>query len=364
VKLAEACALIGVMFSGLSNGDPFDHVSDCWNSVRSPTLSIPPRAACATAPIGSLPTSLQKGLGMRCVLLATLLVGTAFGQEQPKDLAGTQISQEMMDASKRDQIAVEVWFISGTSELAKRLQGRDLIRTAEAPKAPVSPLIADAELAKANGIQLVSATRVVQEKQPVFVRRINDSQVAELIKMAQQDERANVLMAPKVTLFDGQDAKIADTTTRPFVVGLQKQDGKLEPVIQTESEGITLNLRAKTKPDAVRLDLAIEMSDITGVRTRPAGPEGAMIQVPTVAKSNVSACAMVPTGGTLVISGFERMREVRKETKVLGMFKNSSVGRELEQVIILVTPRVIASPTQQAGRTKLNGRVSSIQRRR
>ncbi|MFK7819761.1 MAG: hypothetical protein AB8G99_13660, partial [Planctomycetaceae bacterium] len=62
---------------------------------------------------------------MRHVLLATLLVGTCFGQELRLDKVRPSIPQNTLDASKYDptapQISVEVRFISATPELARRL---------------------------------------------------------------------------------------------------------------------------------------------------------------------------------------------------------------------------------------------------
>ena len=47
---------------------------------------------------------------------------------------------------------------------------------------------------------------------------LSDIEAFFLIQAAQGDTRTNVLQAPKVTLFNGQQAFVSDTTQRPFVI--------------------------------------------------------------------------------------------------------------------------------------------------
>lgn len=121
---------------------------------------------------------------MRHLLLAALLVGTTFGQgktptgtEKPP-IALPPIPQTAAQAKDFDpnapQICVEVRFVSGSPEAMKQLKAGDLIRTPPAAKAPAPPSIPDEQLRANNGIQLASATRVMEERQPVFVRRLDD----------------------------------------------------------------------------------------------------------------------------------------------------------------------------------------------
>ncbi|HEX3598494.1 MAG TPA: hypothetical protein VHU84_00045, partial [Lacipirellulaceae bacterium] len=49
---------------------------------------------------------------------------------------------------------------------------------------------------------------------------LSDIEAYFLIEAAQGDTRTNILNAPKVTLFNGQQAFVADATQRPFVVGV------------------------------------------------------------------------------------------------------------------------------------------------
>lgn len=306
---------------------------------------------------------------MRYVLLAVMCVGTVFAQEQanPLEASGYSVGGPLTTSDKaakkfdenEPQISIEVRFLSAPPEFFQGMNANDLIRTPPAAAKPKLPSVSDEQLRASNGIQLVSATRVVKERNPVFVRRLDDKRAFNLIKAAQADERSNILFAPKVTLFDGQDANVKDQVQRPFVVGLKRVGNAFQPQVRVIDNGTSVQIRAKTKDDLkfVRLDLGVELSEITDVKTKSAGPENAFVQIPQVTASQVSLSAMVADGDTLVISGLRRTREVRKERKMLGMFKNTSIGRETDNMLILITPRIIV-PDQQAGRVKLDNRVS------
>ena len=60
---------------------------------------------------------------------------------------------------------------------------------------------------------LVSATRVVEQRQPVFVQSLSDKQVIRIdVGNVRRDERSNVLFRAEADdVFDGQEAEITDT---------------------------------------------------------------------------------------------------------------------------------------------------------
>ena len=62
-----------------------------------------------------------------------------------------------------------------------------------------------------------------------------------LLQAAQGDHRTNVLQAPKVTLFNGQQAFVSDTSQRPFVTSVIPVVGDFaaaqQPVIVVLTEG-------------------------------------------------------------------------------------------------------------------------------
>ena len=102
---------------------------------------------------------------------------------------------------------------------------------------------------------------------------LSDIEAFFFIQAAQGDERANILFAPKVTLFNGQPATISDNTTRPFVIGLIPVVGTgavgFQPIIQPISDGISLTVVAVISADRrfVRLSLAPQFNNVVDVFT-------------------------------------------------------------------------------------------------
>jgi type II secretory pathway component GspD/PulD (secretin) len=61
-----------------------------------------------------------------------------------------------------------------------------------------------------------------------------------------------MMFAPKVTLFNGQTAWVADEVQRPFVTGVQLGSGNqhgFQPIIDVIHEGMRIGLRAEVTED-------------------------------------------------------------------------------------------------------------------
>ncbi|MCI0491804.1 MAG: hypothetical protein L0Z07_02580, partial [Planctomycetes bacterium] len=82
---------------------------------------------------------------------------------------------------------------------------------------------------------------------------LSDIEAYFLIEAAQGDSRTNVLSAPKVTLFNGQQAFVADSTQRPFVMGVIPVVGEFaaaqQPVIVVLNEGTMMTIQAVVSDD-------------------------------------------------------------------------------------------------------------------
>lgn len=102
---------------------------------------------------------------------------------------------------------------------------------------------------------------------------LSDIETFFFIQAAQGDSRTNILFAPKVTLFNGQQAIVEDTLNRPFVVGQTPVVGAFTvaftPNVRVFSEGVTLRVNAVISADRryVRLSLVPDFRSITDVFT-------------------------------------------------------------------------------------------------
>ncbi len=213
---------------------------------------------------------------------------------------------------------------------------------------------------------------------------ISDIEAFFLIEAVQGDTRTNVLQAPKVTLFNGQQASVIDTSQRPFVTSVTPVVGDFAaaqaPIIVVLSEGTSLNVQAVVSNDRrfVRLTLVpffstigdVEEFTFEGRRVSNTGTavqdptddgstisndaeeiiEGTTVQLPQFAVTSVSTTVSVPDGGTILLGGIKRLQEGRNERGVPilsklpyvnRLFKNVGIGRTTQSLMMMVTPRII-----------------------
>ena len=102
---------------------------------------------------------------------------------------------------------------------------------------------------------------------------LSDLEAFFFIQAAQGDERANIMFAPKVTLFNGQWGTVTDRSTRPFVISLIPTVGVFSvgytPVVVPLPEQISLTVQGVISADRryVRLTVYPVFSTITDVFT-------------------------------------------------------------------------------------------------
>ncbi len=216
---------------------------------------------------------------------------------------------------------------------------------------------------------------------------LSDIEVFFLLQAAQGDSRTNVLQAPKVTLFNGQQAFVSDTTQRPFVTSIIPVVGDFAaahaPVIVVLSEGTSLSVQAVVSNDRrfVRLTLVPFFSQIGSVeeftfngKTKTVRgdqdddpetdetdvvtiQEGTTVQLPTFAFTTVTTTVSVPDGGTVLLGGIKRLQEGRNERGlpllskvpyVSRLFKNVGIGRTTQSLMMMVTPRIIIQEEEES----------------
>ncbi|NDC52889.1 MAG: hypothetical protein EBZ74_01030 [Planctomycetia bacterium] len=214
------------------------------------------------------------------------------------------------------------------------------------------------------------------------------------------------MQAPKVTLFNGQNAFVSDTTQRPFVTSVIPVVGDFaaaqQPVITVLSEGTAVNLQAVVSSDHrfVRLTLIPFFSQIgkvqefqfegsrstktkssdeksgvdgqanavatnvnagltTGIKSaaeQEVKSSGTTIQLPEFVFTTVQTTVSVPDGGTVLLGGIKRLREGRNEygVPILSkipyinrLFKNVGLGRVTDSLMLMVTPRIIIQEEEE-----------------
>lgn len=223
---------------------------------------------------------------------------------------------------------------------------------------------------------------------------LSDLEAFLLVQAAQGDRRSNVLQAPKVTLFNGQQASVFDQTAQPFVISVIPVVGDFaaayQPVITVLSEGTALTVQAVISHDRrfVRLTVLPVFSNIGDVQEfkfsgsttttsktsesestggtdgdssstdddETTTSDGVTVQLPNFSFVSVVTTVSVPDGGTVLLGGIKRLSEGRNEfgVPILSklpyinrLFKNVGIGRETQSLMMMVTPRIIIQEEEE-----------------
>jgi type II secretory pathway component GspD/PulD (secretin) len=213
---------------------------------------------------------------------------------------------------------------------------------------------------------------------------LSEIQVFMFMEAAQGDQRTNVMQAPKLSLFNGQTATINVTDQQFFVtnVSIIQQGGQLVflPTNTNLSMGTTLTIQAVISADRrfVRMSMTPTLTNlasaivpmfpiVTPVTTTFDGNfQGApvlftqFLQQPVLNTISVLTTVSVPDGGTVLMGGLKRLSEGRNEfgppilskiPYVNRLFKNVGYGREVESLMIMVTPRIIINEEEEERQT-------------
>jgi general secretion pathway protein D len=221
---------------------------------------------------------------------------------------------------------------------------------------------------------------------------LSDIEAFFLIQAAQGDSRTNILQAPKVTLFNGQQAFVADATQRPFVVGVIPVVGEFaaaqQPVIVVLNEGTMMTIQAVVSDDRryVRMTIVPFFTQIGDVDTftfegstsstssssstdndddgknekkddsKNDTHSGVTVQLPTFSFISVVTTVSVPDGGTVLLGGIKRLAEGRNEfgvpllskiPYVNRLFRNVGIARATNSIMMMVTPRIIIQEEEE-----------------
>lgn len=203
---------------------------------------------------------------------------------------------------------------------------------------------------------------------------LTERQLKAALGAVQANPRANVMQAPKVTAFPGQEVTMCITETQSFVTGLEARRVKGQAVLVPKSTpvelGTTFALRGQISEDkkfvAVnasytnrRVEGNVELIPVV-IQVTPlfeGGSQGTpmpltqYLQSPQIETTKIEKKDLkVPSGGHAVIAGPTYTRETRtefgppllSEVPYLGrLFKNVAYFKTTMRTILIVSPVVI-----------------------
>jgi len=199
---------------------------------------------------------------------------------------------------------------------------------------------------------------------------LGDIQVGFLIRAIQADRRSTTLFSPRLTLWNGQRAWIADGTRFGFVGDLEPVVAEAavawDPTIHYITAGALLDIKATVSADRryVHLDLRPQVTQTPTFRqvmitaaTPALGIATALLEVPTVRITELQTSVSIPDGGTLMIGGMKMFEEhdVESGVPVLSkvpilkrLFTNRGLKRGHSNMLILIKPTIIIQSEEEA----------------
>lgn len=133
--------------------------------------------------------------------------------------------------------------------------------------------------------------RTEQKQMPLVTATLDQKRVAAAMKLIQEDAAGNIMMAPRVTTFNGQRADIETGVQRPFVVtGTGNPENNVADATQAwigrlEFEGMRLSVCSVTNAGKTELEINLSLSKIKAVNDftfSVADDQTMTVQVPEV----------------------------------------------------------------------------------
>ena len=189
-------------------------------------------------------------------------------------------------------------------------------------------------------IKLISASSVVEERNPIHVETVSLEKMVEFVRLSQQDSRTLIMFAPEAKARDQETAEIIATSKRPFVVDIQND----EPIVREYEEGTTLLVRPCLKQSgSIQLDLHARVSHIEDVSLHQKD-ETRQIQSLRTKTCKIELSATLKPRETLVIWGDDlNTPEVTAPVNGVARIirKKPAVKRPKSSLVLLITPKIL-----------------------
>lgn len=188
---------------------------------------------------------------------------------------------------------------------------------------------------------------------------LDDLQASLLLRSVQAQPHAKMLTAPKVTVYNGENASITLITNRleeptdskmPMFISEpirpERSYTDIDGQTKTVKEGIFLDISGIVQPDGKRIMLKghLLLSDI--LENRPIEHNGNAYDIPYMQVANIPVYAMVKSGGTILIAGPELTvtKEASGKSQIPYLsrgFSNRPQVTDKQRLIVLIKPTII-----------------------
>jgi type II secretory pathway component GspD/PulD (secretin)/tetratricopeptide (TPR) repeat protein len=204
---------------------------------------------------------------------------------------------------------------------------------------------------------------------------LSDFQVNILLEATQGTETSNLVTAPRVTVFNDQEAYIAVLHQQAYVGNLTAVTAAdvaafqpvpaiastgailyVRPTVTADRKYVTMSLRPQLNGNLVLNTFEFQVGGTSTAINNPGSTPTAFIQLPTFDTTEVRTVVSVPDGGTLLLGGQTIAAEDTREegTPVLSkipflkrLFTNKAEAKGENILLILVKPTILVEREQE-----------------
>lgn len=215
--------------------------------------------------------------------------------------------------------------------------------------AVLGPNFAAFKTQQVRKLPLASSASNTQQFLPCRIASVRNQELNRIIAEAQSDTSTNVMQAPTITIFPGQNAVVSDVTQRPFVTSVKPNEDtenpEMQPVITVLEDGLSMNINAAVVGDEdIQLNSSVSFGEIGEVETftfeTPGKFSGTSVQIPEYTVRKVSISKKLLRDQSLIIDPHFVTEKVTKRR-----FRSDIITRKY--TIVILTAQVIQQQPEQ-----------------
>ncbi len=191
---------------------------------------------------------------------------------------------------------------------------------------------------------------------------LDDIQVRAIINAVQKKATGNILVAPRLTCFDGQRANVTVAEQVSYISDYEVETGGeggvgASPVIERALDGVSLDVRPIVSADRrfitieVRPTLARLRRPFRTVEVSLGEDMDAPVDLPEAALKTVQTTVMIPDGGTILMGGLMDRAELEHTISIPflskipilnNLFRRKAKGVERRNLILLMRGKIVS----------------------
>ena len=207
------------------------------------------------------------------------------------------------------------------------------------------------------------AKSAVEPNDETYSLILDDLHISFLLKAVQAHEGAKMLAAPRVTVLEGKEARIAIQRAIHYISGYaepNRPSDEPEPKKDKVELGTRIWLKPELTPDNenIKLDFKLEIRQLLGFEERKYKGKYIYLVPRTDVVSTKMPC-LIPDGKTMLIVGLKIIEQVESRSGapllsklpvVGGLFKRSTITDIKDHKMLLILVKPIINPQQKASK--------------